>query len=105
MMSDRRRQPNALIALLLDETAEFGDRDDAAMDLGLFDEESAEAALLRIATASHEDAELVEQCGESLAVIWCRKNKLDRTVMNSLQPPALSILTAYCRNHRPDWSF
>jgi len=97
-------QPKSLITLLLDETAEFGDRDDAAMDLCQFNEPSVEVALLRIATSSDEDPELVERCGESLAAIWCRKNKLDRTKINYLQSAALSILTAYCRAHRPEWS-
>lgn len=104
MISEIREQPNALITLLLDETAEFGDRDDAAMDLCQFDEPSVEVALLRIAMSSDEDPELVERCGESLAVIWCRKNKPDRTKINCLQPTALGILTAYCRDHRPEWS-
>lgn len=104
MTSARHRQPDALITLLLDKTSEFGDRDDAAMDLSEFDDAMSENALLRVATASDEDTELIERCGESLAAIWCRKNKLDRDAIKRLQPSALEILTVYFRTHRPEWS-
>lgn len=105
MTSGMHKQPDALVRLLLDKTAEFGDRDDAAMDLGRFDEPMAEDALFHVATDSGEDIDLVETSGESLAEIWCRKNKLDRDAINRLQPPALGILTAYLRTHRPEWLF
>lgn len=39
-------QPQGLISVLLDENAEYGDRDDAAMDLGAFDEPQAEDGLI-----------------------------------------------------------
>lgn len=59
-------QPAGLISVLLDRLAPFGDRSDAAMDLGAFDEPEAAAALKQLAEDATEDPDLVEQCRESL---------------------------------------
>lgn len=42
------QQPHELISVLLDSNAEHGDCDDAAMDLGSFDDPQAEEALLHV---------------------------------------------------------
>src|SRR5204863_9158536 len=59
----RVEQPQGLISVLLDRGAEFGDRDDAAMDLGAFDDQSAFDALLAVATDPTEDSDLHDTCG------------------------------------------
>ena len=53
--------------------APFGDRSDAAMDLGAFDEPEAVAALNRIVDDATEDPDLVDQCRESLLDIQRRR--------------------------------
>ena len=67
------KQPQGLISVLLDTNAEFGDRSDAAMDLGEFDDEAAEEALASVANDPSSDADIVELCRESLAEISARK--------------------------------
>ena len=62
-----------LINDLLDTNAEFGDRSDAAMDLGQFDGETAEQALASVANDPRCDVDLVELCRESLTEISARK--------------------------------
>ncbi len=59
-------QPAGLISVLLNRLAPFGDRSDAAMDLGAFNEPEAAAALNQIADDATEDPDLVAECRESL---------------------------------------
>ncbi len=62
-------QPAGLISVLLDRKAPFGDRHDAAMDLGASDQPEAAAALNQVADDATEDPDLVEECRESLMTI------------------------------------
>ena len=66
-------QPAGLISVFLNRMAPFGDRSDAAMDLGAFDEPEAVAALNRIVDDATEDPDLVDQCRESLLDIQRRR--------------------------------
>lgn len=95
------KQPQGLISVLLDRNAEFGDRDDAAMDLGMYDEEEAELALLAVASDSHTDPLLADSCGESLAEIWCRKGKVPRGRLQPLTASALQSAFATIKALRP----
>jgi HEAT repeat protein len=82
------KQPDGLVRLLLDKGAEFGDRDDAAMDLGQFDEPVAEQALTTIVEDMSEDADIADAAGESLAEIWKRKSQWDADVVSRMHPEA-----------------
>jgi hypothetical protein len=84
-------QPEGLVRVLLDATAELSDRHDAAMDLSAYDEPKAEQALARIACDMAEDHDLADACGESLAEIWSRQARLDDDVVGKLSPAALAI--------------
>jgi len=84
-------QPSGLIQVLLDVDAEYGDRHDAAMDLGAFDEKSVEEALARFACDEDGDKDLADACAESLAEIWCRKGDVSREVLMKLTPVSLRI--------------
>ena len=81
-------QPQGLIELLLDKNAEFGDRDDAAMDLYKYDEPEAEQALIRVVQDMNEDADILDSAGESLAEIWKRKARWDASVVARMHPIA-----------------
>ena len=96
------KQPQALISLLLDKTAEYGDRSDAAMDLEAYDDDEVETALGAIATDPNEDPDLIDQSGESLAGIWCRKGRLDETVLKTMQPAAYQVAIAIIEQRCPD---
>lgn len=63
------KQPEGLISVLQDQSAPFGDRDDAAMDLAAFDEPGALLALESVADDPATDRDLVESCRDSLVEI------------------------------------
>ena len=86
-------QPAGLIEVLLNQDAEFGDRDDAAIDLGAFDEIDAENALAQVACDETADENLADSCGESLAEIWCRKGRVTGDIIGRLTPVARRIAT------------
>jgi hypothetical protein len=97
-------QPSGLIQVLLDNGAEFGDRHDAAMDLGAFDEVSVEEALARLACDKGADDDLADACAESLAQIWCRKGDVTRDVIDvmiRLTPVSLRVALATMRECSP----
>jgi hypothetical protein len=81
-------QPQGLIDLLLDKNAEYGDRDDAAMDLCQYDQPEAEQALIRVVQDMNEDDDILDSAGESLAGIWKRKAKWDASVVARMHPTA-----------------
>jgi hypothetical protein len=81
-------QPEGLISVLLNTEAEFGDRDDAAMDLGEFDEPAAEEALLKVVLSQTEDEGIADRAGESLWQIWKRKGKRDAGIIALMHPAA-----------------
>jgi hypothetical protein len=94
-------QPEGLIGVLLDETAEYGDRGDAAMDLSEYDGADVEAALAHVACDPAADEMIADSCGESLAEIWCRKGQLDEAVLLRLTPASLPIALAMLRAGPP----
>lgn len=82
------KQPDGLTAVLLDSSAEFGDRHDAAMDLAAYDETAAEQALLSIALDASSDGDLADEAGHSLFEIWTRKGKQDPGLVARMHPAA-----------------
>jgi hypothetical protein len=84
----------ALTKVLLDTSAEFGDRDDAAMALASSDSSEAEVALLKLATDTSVDSDLADRCGEGLAHIWSRRGHVDRNTLSSLNRVALRVALA-----------
>ncbi len=97
------KQPAGLISVLLDENATISERDDAAMDLSSYDEPEAEAALISVATDPDVDEIVAWSVGESLAEIWCRKGRMDRTAISRFSGPALSELKGFIKNNKPAW--
>lgn len=87
-MMKKTKQPEGLISRLLDKKAEFGDRDDAAMDLGEFDDTAAEEALTTVVQDSTEDGDIADRAGESLSEIWKRKSKWDSSLVPRMHPEA-----------------
>lgn len=83
-----------LIDILLDSTAPYGDRHDAAMDLVAFDRPDVIAALLTVACAPTEDEALLDACGESLGEIWARSGSVPHEQLARLMPVALSLALA-----------
>ncbi|RMH44327.1 MAG: hypothetical protein D6694_05950 [Gammaproteobacteria bacterium] len=77
-----------LVGVLLDSAAELAERDDAAMDLGEFDDARALNALYQVASNHAEDETLAASCGESIAQIWLRRGVCDEQILEALHPSA-----------------
>jgi hypothetical protein len=91
-----------LIEVLLNENAEFGDRDDAAMNLAEYDDSFVESALFKIAGSDLADVDLADRCGESLAEIWCRKSRINKDIYYGLNSISRTIaektIKVFCPN-------
>jgi hypothetical protein len=98
-MADRVTQ---LIDVLLDESADIAERDDAAIDLGEYDDDRALAALAQVAVMTDSEI-LASSCGESLAQMWIRKGSFDPQTVHSLHGPAKRELRELFSQQRPDW--
>lgn len=97
------QQPQGLISVLNNTSAEFGDRHDAAMDLGGYDEPEAEDALTKVILDPTTDPSLAEAVGESLAEIWSRKNDVNMDVLQKLSGDVLQITLGTIEARRPEW--
>jgi HEAT repeat protein len=87
MADDRRLQD--LIFLLNDDSARIDERDDAAIDLGHFDDPAALDALIAFAQRHDQDDVVAGACGESIAQIWERQGiPMDDRLVDSLAPAA-----------------
>ena len=85
-MNDEVQQPSGLISILLGRSAEFGDRDDAAMDLSSCDDTVVERALLRVVLDHSEDEGLVDRAAESLTEVWSPSGRGDSVLAESTHP-------------------
>lgn len=94
-----------LASVLLDSKAELSERDDAAMDLGEFDDKVALSALYQVASNLSENEILAASCGESIAMIWLRKGACDEQILETLHPSArdeiFSLVSAKNKNILP----
>ena len=95
------KQPEGLISVLRDPKYR-DDWDDAAMDLGSYDEPEAEEALFEFAVSAATDDDLSDTCGEALARMWCRKGIVDPQKLKRLNPVARKIATGTIEALRPD---
>ncbi len=77
-----------LMAVLLDASKEFDDRYNAARELGDYDDAITEATLIKAASNHAEDVDLLDAIGESLYLIWSRKNFRDEKIIKQLHPVA-----------------
>lgn len=83
-----------LIDVLLDRSARWDERDDAAMDLSDADEPAALDALTRVGCDAAEDDTLLESVGEAIAEILSRHPDRTDNRIADLAPVARS---AYLR--------
>ena len=97
------KQPNGLISVLLDKTASEAERDDAAMDLGLFPEHQALEALIQIALDPSQDEDLGDVCGESIARIWVSLDQMDLEVFNNLAKASKREAFDFIESQKNEW--
>lgn len=77
-----------LIRVLQDKSIDLGIRDDAAMDLGTYDEPRVLEILLQTAMDFEEDEMILESCGESIKEIWLRKGAYSPVALDRFAPAA-----------------
>ena len=94
---------DSLTKILLDPNATEADRDDAAMDLGRYNDDRALNTLLLSVSNPREAACVVSSCGESIGEIWVARNKFDVAAYHTLPPMAKSEIQEYIKVHKPDW--
>jgi len=79
-----KMEEKELIEILLDKFATVSERDDAAMDLSVFDSNEVVNALVKIGTDNNVDDVILSSIGESLAEIWLRNNNFNFELYNEL---------------------
>ncbi len=94
------KQPQGLIKGLLIKNDDVAGRDDAAMDLGAYDEPEVEQALIQVASDPETEPVVVRSCAESLVEIWIRQERLPEKVLPHLRPEALAELAGYVNWYR-----
>lgn len=78
-----------IIEVLLNRNAREDERDDAAMDLGNYDDDRALSALIKVATDPSENSEMIlNSCGESIASIFLKKEVRMQSIIHTLLPIA-----------------
>jgi HEAT repeat protein len=92
---------SVLLEVLLDKSASLADRDDAAMNLGEYDEDRALTALLEVASDPSEDEIVLSSAGESIAQIWLRQRSVDLGQLGGLQSIARDEVIALLEKEMP----
>ncbi len=100
-------QIDQLINILFDETADFAEKDDAAMDLGFYNDDRALKALELFSSNPNVDGLLMEllmaSCGESIAQTWVSRDQFEPEVYKKLNPNARHEIQGYLKNLKPSW--
>ena len=92
-----------LISILLDNAAREDERDDAAMDLGKFDDSRALDALSQIASNPDECETILDSCGESVAKILVRRGDYRKIIFDQLTSTAKRAAYSFIREVKPEW--
>lgn len=85
---------NRLIEVLIDRQARIDERDDAAINLGDFDDARALQVLLFVASDSSESEIVLASCGESIGAIWKRQAVWSDEQLERMTPIARRELKA-----------
>lgn len=81
-------KPDELIEVLLDPAAKIADRDNAAMDLGRYDDPATLDALVKIASDGANPEFLRRAAGASIGHVWFRSGVRDVETYTSMTSEA-----------------
>lgn len=73
------------------------------MDLGDYDDDRALQALIKIVTDDQEESLIFDNCGESIARIWVKRNYFDVDLYHKTVPAARHELYGYIEINKPEW--
>lgn len=94
-------QPAGLISVLLDSSARVDERDDAAMDLGVYDGEAVLAALYVVACDPAVDEMVQDSAEQSIVEIWHRGGMFDEAVAKRMEPAAQHLIWHHFPDRKP----
>lgn len=94
---------NLLIGILLDKTASDYERDDAAMYLAKYNDDSVTKALLIIASNPNDNETVLETCGETLGLIWLDQNMFNKKAYDLLTRIARHGAYTFIKANKPEW--
>jgi HEAT repeat protein len=89
---DRDQKIALLLKILSDKSCALAERDDAAIELGAFDEDEVLTALVRVASDKDERHFIASSAAESIAEILLRKNVLEPDFLSQLRKDAAKEL-------------
>ncbi|MBZ0166615.1 MAG: hypothetical protein K8I00_07380 [Candidatus Omnitrophica bacterium] len=93
------------ISILLDKNLDYFHRDAAAESLLKRDyDANTLAAFFRVASDPTESVDLLEECGEDLAIVWTALDQCPATEdLNRLRPEARAHAYAIIKSRKPAW--
>jgi hypothetical protein len=94
---------NLLVKLLFDQGASVTEKDDAATYLSEFSDNQAVDALLSKGKDRAENQIILNSCGESLGIIWIKKNVFDESAYRSLSSTARYGVYVVIKSRKPEW--
>lgn len=94
---------NDLIKILKDLNALIEERDDAAIDLGSYDDTLALKTLLEVAFMPEENELVLSSCGESIAQIWIRLGNFNRNDFDGMAREAQIEAEELIKKCKPEW--
>lgn len=92
-----------LIEVLLDVNARIDERDDAAIDLGKYNDDRALNALLSIVLDAKAEPFIVDASGESIAEIWIKRNYFNIDLYKKMSAAARNEIYGYVKAVEPTW--
>jgi len=96
-------QVRKLAAILMDPTTTLTEKDDAAINLGEFDESEALTALIAATQSEVKEEMVLASIGESIAQIWIRLDNFDSTLFNQLPREAQREAHSLIQANRSEW--
>ena len=94
-------QIKSLINILLDSTARWDERDDAAIDLRMHHNSRALEALTKIASDPDEDDIIIDHCAESIGELCSKMNYFNEGSFKKMTPTAQKITFGFIMAHNP----
>lgn len=91
-----------LIEILLDKNLREDERDDAAMDLGEYNDLRALRALIKVASDPDENMTVMDSCAESIGSILIARNEFDNSILDGLAPIAKKIVIKFIKINKPN---
>lgn len=92
-----------LITILLDHEASLTERDDAAIYLEKYENDSVINALLLVAKNGNEDEMILNSCGESIGSLWVKKDFFDENIYKELPKISQHGIYYVIKSRKPQW--